>query len=79
MKGDIPSVFINIISISNQRPACSYHLFVIDSESLGERGEGLGGGGEDLVLVATPGGTLPYISYTGTCRPSGYGFLTVRS
>ena len=33
------------------------------------------------VLRSIPGGggVLPYLSYTGTCRPSGYGFLTVRS
>ena len=32
-----------------------------------------------LVLGGGGGGVLPYISYTGTCRPSGYGFSTVRS
>ena len=26
-----------------------------------------------------PGGVLQYLSYTGTCLPSGYGFSTVRS
>ena len=38
--------------------------------TLYRNGPAMGGGGE---------GVLPYISYTGTCRPSGYGLSTVRS
>ena len=33
----------------------------------------------EATAARLPEGVLPYISYTGTCRPSGYGFSTVRS
>ena len=32
-----------------------------------------------MIRLPPGGGVLPYLSYTGTCRPSGYGFSTVRS
>ena len=37
------------------------------------------GAKRNLFVSIASRGVLPYLSYTGTCRPSGYGFSTVRS